>query len=178
MKEKYAPAVIALSLIAIAVTLRILPHPANFAPVGAVAIFGGAILPKRMSVLVPLLAMMISDAVIGFYSLMPLIWACYLIIALASSHWLRPAHLRKGIVLTLTASTFFFVVTNFGVWATSGMYAHTWSGLMSCYALAVPFFRNTLLSDAVYTSLLFSVYALATRAFKLRKVLSTDQITA
>ncbi len=108
MKEKYAPAAIALSLIAIAVTLRILPHPANFAPVGAVSIFGGAILPKRMSVLVPLLAMMISDAVIGFYSLMPLIWACYLIIALASSHWLRPVKLRRGIGLTLGASVFFF----------------------------------------------------------------------
>ena len=178
MKEKYAPAAIALSLIAIAVTLRILPHPANFAPVGAISIFGGAILPKRMSVLVPLLAMMISDAVIGFYSLMPLIWACYLIIALASSHWLRPAKLRRGIGLTLGASTFFFVVTNFGVWATSGMYAHTWSGLMNCYTLAVPFFRNTLLSDLAYTGLLFSIYALATHALKLGKFWQTEHTLA
>jgi hypothetical protein len=167
MKEKYAPLAIALTLIAVAVSLRILPHPANFAPVGAISIFGGSILPKRLSVWVPLFAMMISDAVIGFYSLMPLIWACYLIIALASSHWLRPARLRRGIALTLGASCFFFVVTNFGVWATSGMYAHTWSGLVSCYTLAIPFFRNTLLSDAVYTSLLFTIYALAMYRLKL-----------
>ena len=162
MKSKYFPVAIALSLIAIGVMLRILPHPANFAPIAAISIFGGAVLPRKVAIWVPLGAMMISDAVIGFYSLMPLIWICYLFIALDSSRWLRPASLRKGAVLTLSSSVFFFVVTNFGVWLTSGMYAHNWSGIVSCYTLALPFFRNTVMSDVVFTAALFGIYALAT----------------
>jgi hypothetical protein len=69
--------------------------------------------------------------------------------------------LLKGIALTFSASLFFFVVTNFGVWLFSGMYAHTLSGLSYCYAMALPFFRNTALSDMFYTASLFAVYALA-----------------
>jgi len=162
MKEKYLPVGIAFSLIIIGITLRLLPHPANFAPVTAIAIFGGAVLPRRIAIWVPLGAMMISDAFIGFYSLMPLIWGCYLLIALASSRWLRPVSLVKGITLTVSSSVFFFIVTNFGVWLTSGMYVHNWSGIVSCYTLALPFFRNTFLSDAVFTAALFGIYSLAT----------------
>jgi hypothetical protein len=166
MKEKYLPTVIALSLIAIGIMLRVLPHPANFAPIAAISIFGGSVLPKKVAIWVPLGAMMISDAIIGFYSLMPLIWVCYLIIALASCKWLRPASLLKGAILTVSSSVFFFVVTNFGVWLASGMYAHNWSGLVSCYTMALPFFRNTALSDAVYTAALFGIYVLATHKQK------------
>jgi hypothetical protein len=162
VKEKYSPTIIALSLIIIGVTMRILPHPANFAPIAAISIFGGAVLPKKIAIWVPLGAMMISDAVIGFYSLMPLIWVCYLVIALASSHWLRPAKLLRGALLTVASSLFFYIVTNFGVWLTSGMYVHNWAGIVSCYTLALPFFRNTALSDAVYTAAIFGIYALAT----------------
>lgn len=161
IKDKYYPVAIALCLIGAGVLVRILPHPANFAPITAISIFGGSVLPKKISIWVPLSAMMISDAVIGFYALMPLVWACYLLIALASSKWLRPATLVRGSVLTLSSSVFFYLVTNFGVWVTSGMYAHNWAGLISCYTLAIPFFRNTLLSDAIYTSALFGIYALA-----------------
>lgn len=162
MKDKYLPTLVALCLIAIGITLRILPHPANFAPIAAISIFGGSVLPKKVAIWVPLFAMMISDAVIGFYSLMPLIWACYLIIALASSKWLRQPTIGKTALLTVSSSVFFFVVTNFGVWLTSGMYTHSWSGLVNCYTLALPFFRNTFLSDAIYTAALFGIYGLAT----------------
>ncbi|HUC87748.1 MAG TPA: DUF6580 family putative transport protein [Candidatus Binatia bacterium] len=167
LRDKYSSIVIALSLIAIGITLRLLPHPANFAPITAISIFGGSVLPKRLSIWVPLGTMVVSDAFIGFYALMPLIWACYLVIALASRRWLRPASLYKGAVLTVASSVFFYIVTNFGVWVTSGMYAHTWAGIVSCYALALPFFRNTALSDAIYTAVFFGVYALATSRQKL-----------
>jgi hypothetical protein len=153
---------IALALIAVGVSLRILPHPANFAPITAIAIFGGAVLPRKFAVWVPVGAMMISDAVIGFYSMMPVTWACYALIALASSLWLS-GRLRfiRAAVLTLSASIFFFVVTNFAVWLTSGMYTHTVQGFWQCYIMALPFFRNTVLSDACYTAALFMAYALA-----------------
>ena len=155
--------VIALTLIFIGVSLRVLPHPANFAPVAAIAIFGCAILPRRTAVWVPLTAMVLSDAIIGFHSLIAVTWGCYALFALASSQWLRNRSFARGAFLTLSSSVFFFAVTNFAVWIWSGMYAHTWAGLTSCYTLALPFFRNTLLSDVIYTAALFGVFTLASR---------------
>ncbi|MEK7536057.1 MAG: DUF6580 family putative transport protein [Patescibacteria group bacterium] len=162
MKKSTADTLLAICLVLIVVSLRLLPHPANFAPVAAAAIFGGALLPRRYALLVPLGAMMISDLIIGLHPLVPVTWSVFGLIALASNRWLKNGNIAKGALLTLSGSIFFFVVTNFAVWLTSGMYAHTWSGLARCYTLALPFFRNTLLGDAVYTAALFSIYALAT----------------
>jgi hypothetical protein len=153
---------IALCLITLGVVMRLLPHPANFAPIAAIAIFGGSVLPRRLAIWVPVGAMMVSDFFIGLHNLILLTWGCYFLIALASSRWLQKPTLRRGALLTVSGSVGFYVITNFGVWVTSGMYAHTWSGLVSCYTLALPFFRNTVLSDLVYTGALFGLYALAT----------------
>lgn len=157
---------IGVSLILIVVSLRILPHPDNFAPVAAAAIFGGAILGRRLGVWVPLGAMVISDFIIGFHSNVLVTWGCYALIALAASYWLRKPSLGKGIALTASSSLFFFVVTNFAVWLRDGMYELSLSGLALCYSMALPFFRNTALSDLFYTSLLFGVYSLVIRASK------------
>ena len=176
MKRSTLNLAIAISLILIGVSLRLLPHPANFAPVAAIAIFGGSILPWRLGVWVPLAAMAASDAIIGFHSLIAVTWGCYLLIALASSHWLRKRSFFRGAFLTVSSSIFFFVVTNFAVWLSSGMYAHTWAGLARSYELALPFFRNTLLSDMIYTAALFGVYVLVarfgSRIFKTKSVTS------
>ena len=163
MKKSTLNLAAAITLIALGVLLRVLPHPANFAPVAAIAIFGGAVLPRKYALWVPLGAMMLSDAVIGFHSLIPVTWGCYGLIALASSVWMRKPALGRGAVLTLSSSIFFFAVTNFAVWARSGMYVHTLNGLATCYAMALPFFRNTVLSDAIYTAALFGALALANR---------------
>ncbi len=161
MNEKRFSIGLAILLIALGVSLRIVPHPANFAPVTAIAIFGGAVLPRKLAIWVPVAAMMVSDAVIGFYSMMPVIWACYALIALASSLLLGRGRGRvvRGSALTLGSSLFFFIVTNFAVWVMSGMYNHTWAGLVQCYTLAIPFFRGTVASDIVYTAALFGVFA-------------------
>ena len=161
MRDTYRSVAIALCLIGLAVVLRLLPHPANFAPVAAVAVFGGAVLPRRLALVVPLGAMVASDLVIGFYHIMPIVWAYYVAIALASSFWLAKPGFVRGAVLTLASSTFFFVVTNFAVWLFDGMYPHTYAGLLACYYMALPFFRNTFLSDLVYTGALFGIYTLA-----------------
>lgn len=160
-REQRVALIVALLLIFIAVMLRVLPHPANFAPIAAIAIFGGAVLPRKISIWVPLGAMIISDAIIGTYDIMPVIWACYFLTALASSLWLRKPSVVKTAALTLSASIFFFIVTNFAVWFFDSMYDHTWAGLMQCYDMALPFFRNTILSDAMYTTALFALYASA-----------------
>jgi hypothetical protein len=161
MKTKYA---VALSLILLAVSLRVLPHPANFAPMGAVAIFAGAVLPRKTALWISLLAIVISDAIIGFYDMMPVTWVCFGLIALASSTWLKKPTFVKGVVVTVSSSLFFFIVTNFAVWVQSGMYAHTWRGIAECFTMALPFFRNTVASDLFYTAVLFGVFAFATHA--------------
>jgi len=178
-KEQRYSLGIALSLIALAVSLRLLPHPANFAPVAAVAIFGGAALPRRLAVWLPVAAMALSDALIGFYDyrVMAVVWASYLLIALASNRWLQQRGLKTGVLLTVSGSIFFFLTTNFAVWVWGGMYAHNWTGLAQCYAMALPFFRNTFLSDLFYTATLFGLYAYAMRVAGIR-VISTAKVTS
>jgi hypothetical protein len=173
--EKYVRLYLAIVLVFAAAAARLLPHPANFAPVTAVAIFGGAVLPRKLAVWVPLAAMLLSDLVIGFYDyrVMFAVWASYVLIAFASSRWLARPSFAKGALLTALSSLFFFITTNFAVWASSDMYAHTWRGLADCYIMALPFFRNTFLSDALYTAILFGTYALAREAvFRLYNPLS------
>jgi hypothetical protein len=136
-----------------------LPHPANFAPVAAVAIFGGAALPRKLALLAPLTAMILSDAIIGFHDLILVTWGCYGLFALASSYAMKKPSFLRGASLTVAASLTFFSVSNFAVWLWSGMYAHSLAGLSQCFAMALPFFRNTFLSDIIYTGALFGIYA-------------------
>jgi hypothetical protein len=155
---------VAAALIVLCVLLRVVPHPANFAPITAMALFAGAVLPRRLALLAPLLAIIISDTIIGWYDIMPITWACFALITLASSVWLKGHIAARGLPITLSASLFFFAATNFAVWLSGSMYPLTWSGLERCFTLALPFFRNTALSDLVYTAALFGVYALASQA--------------
>lgn len=158
--------IIAGALIILAVALRVLPHPANFAPVAAVAIFGSAVLPRRLALWVPLAAMMASDMIIGLHHLIPVTWGCYALFALAGSYWLKKPGLLKILSLTMASSIFFFIATNLAVWQWDKMYDHTMSGLAQCFTMALPFFRNTAFSDLVYTGLLFSAYYFATKAYR------------
>lgn len=157
--------VIALCLVAVGVSMRLVPHPANFAPVAAIAIFGGATLPRRMALWAPVLAVVFSDAVIGFYDyrVMLTVWGCYAVIALVSGRWLQELSVVRGALMTFAGSLCLFVVTNFAVWLWGAMYAHTISGLIQCFVAALPFFRNTLLGDLFYTAALFGLYGLATQ---------------
>lgn len=152
---------IAVSLISLAALLRVLPHPPNFAPVAAVALFAGAVLPRRLGVIIPLLAMVASDAIIGFHSLILVTWGCYAVIALASHYWLQQRTVWRIAFATVGASLFYFIVTNYAVWQFEDMYSHSMSGLIRCFTLALPFLRNTLLSDLLFSASLFGLYTLA-----------------
>lgn len=156
---------VALCLIAFTVCLRLLPHPANIAPVAAIAIFGGATLPRKMAPWLPVVAMVVSDALIGFYDyrIMLTVWCSYGVIAVMSSRFLRRLTFASGALVTVAGSTIFFLMSNFAVWVWSGMYVHSVTGLLRCYAMALPFFRNSLIGDLFYTALLFGVYTYALR---------------
>jgi hypothetical protein len=149
----------ALLLIVVAAFSRLLPHPANFTPLGAIALFGGVYLDKRYAVAVPLLAMLISDFFIGFYGGMYWVYGAFVVVGLVGL-WIRnrksPGTILAG---TLVSSILFFVITNFGVWIIPGsMYAKSWDGIVECYAAAIPFFRNSLGGDFFFVVLLFGAY--------------------
>jgi hypothetical protein len=153
-----------LSAIVAAAALRLVPHPPNFSPIDAMALFSAAYLGRRMLAFVaPLAALLVSDAVLGFYSGM---WVQYVSVALVVLlGWVvlnRVSPVRVGLA-ALAGSVLFFGLTNFGVWLMSEMYPQTLSGLAACYVAAIPFFQNTLAGDLFYAALLFGGFALAER---------------
>lgn len=156
-------ACLALVLIAFAVTSRLLPHPANFAPIAATALFGGAILPRKWALFLPLSAMIISDLFIGLHPLVLFTWGSFAVIAWLGSKFLKGINPLSVGVASIGGSILFFLVSNFGVWAEGRLYALTFEGLVSCYYNALPFFRNTLLGDLFYSTVLFSSYAFVYR---------------
>src|SRR5713101_2310637 len=157
---------LALALIVLAAALRIAPHPWNFTPVGAMALFSGAVLKdRRLAFLFPLLALFAGDLFIGFHKLIPIVYASFLV-SVAIGLWLRDRRTVARISLaTLLGAIQFFLVTNFAVWQFLSGFPHTASGLVACYLAGIPFFWNTLAGDALYAALLFGSYALAERFF-------------
>lgn len=159
-------AIFLISIIVSAALSRLVPHAPNLAPMTAVALFGGAYLAdRRLAFIVPLAALFLSDAILGFYEPSQMI-AVYLSTALAAVIGLtirsRRSVLRVG-TAAIAASLSFFVVTNFAVWAFGTMYPHNGAGLVQCYIVALPFFRNTLASDLLYSALLFGGFVLLER---------------
>jgi len=165
IRELLSPrALLLIGLVLACVLTRLIPHPPNFSPIEAVALFAGAWFASRsLAILVPLAAMLLSDVFIGFHSGMPLVYACIAVIALAGGFLGREAGALRIAAFGLGSAVFFFVVTNFGVWAGSGMYPRTGEGLLACYVAAIPFFHNQLAGVAVYSTLLFGGTALLRR---------------
>lgn len=151
-----------LTFVAIGAVSRVIPHPANFAPITAMALFGGVYLNKRQALTLPILAMILSDLFIGFDSI-PMRLSVYgsFLISVFIGFWVKNHKSSKNIVFaSLFSSILFFVITNFAVWAFGSMYVKSITGLMECYLLAVPFFRNTILGDITYTTVFFGCYEL------------------
>jgi len=155
-------ALIGVALIILGVTLRLMPHIPNFAPIGAIALFGGAILSRKIALWLPLVAMLISDIFLGFYQGIEFTWAAFMLVAVFGMALSRKGFFTRISLGVLGTGVIFFVVSNFGVWLTSGMYSHTWAGLVQCYYMALPFFRMTFLSDMTYSVMLFGVYEVVT----------------
>lgn len=154
-----------LTLIVIAILARLGPHLPNFTPIGAVALFSGVYLIGRWSWLVPLVVMLATDMVIGWYDL-PIMASVYLSLGTIGLIGYAIRQHRQPLIIglaSLVGSVLFFVVTNAAVWAWGHLYPLTLTGLAASYVNALPFFRNTLLGDLGYTAVLFGGYALVTR---------------
>lgn len=161
-----------LLLIILAVATRLAPHPVNVAPIAALALLAGATglqqttkAGRMAAFALPLIALGISDWLIGFYTwqVMASVYLGFAITAVLGFVVRRHYSWPTIFAASLTGSIIFFLLTNAAVWAFTPMYAKTLAGLMESYAMALPFFRNSLFGDLVYTAVLFGAYELASR---------------
>jgi uncharacterized protein DUF6580 len=154
--------IVALTMIVLAAVLRIVPHPWNFTPIGAMALFSGAVVrDRRIAFLFPVATLVVSDIFIGFNVLEPLVYGSFLVNVVIGL-WLRGRRTPERIgAATLLGTVQFFLVTNFGVWKFLNTYPKTAAGLLNCYLTGVPLFRNTIAGDALFAMLLFGGYGLA-----------------
>ncbi|MDP2709568.1 MAG: hypothetical protein Q8O93_06055 [bacterium] len=155
--KKLLPAIV---LIALGIASRFLPHPANFAPIGAIAIFAGLYLPKKWAIVLPLAAMFFSDLFIGFYAwpIMASVYASLIVMGLIGLAIRKNKKLSTVLGGTILGSVIFYLLTNGAVWAFGTLYPPTAAGLLQSYYMAIPFFRNSLLGDLFYTGVLVGAY--------------------
>jgi len=151
-----------LSAILVAAVLRLVPHPPNFTPIGAMALFSGAYLGRRaLAFVAPLGALLLSDLVLGFYHGQATVYfSVALIVMIGMVALTRRSVIRIG-AAAIASSVLFFLITNLGMWLFSGFYPRTWSGLEACYVAAIPFFQNTIAGDLFYATLLFGGFRVA-----------------
>jgi hypothetical protein len=163
-----------LILLVIAALTRVFPHPPNFAPIAAMALFGAIRFQRKSSALMfPLAAMLVSDlAIEGAYRLGLSqswgihrgMWVIYLLMMMIGALGLlfkdKKTGFGKIVGLSLTSSVLFFVLSNLAVWISSSVYDKSLQGLLTCYTAAVPFFQWTVLGDLCYCGILFGSWAL------------------
>ena len=168
MKNIFTPRFITLSLIVlIAAITRLIPHAPNFTPIAAIALFGGANFNSKWAAfLVPLSAMFLSDLFIGFYGVnMIAVYISFALIALIGTFISKNQGIGSIATATISSSLMFFVVTNFAVWMGNPAYPQTFSGLLECYYVAIPFYNNSLMGDLFYSSILFGGFYFARLKF-------------
>lgn len=164
-------------MILLAAVTRILPHPHNVTPVGAMALFGAAYFNRKfIAILVPVAALWLSNLVIDnlIYSAYyegfvwfsnPFVFLSFLAIAGLGFIALKKVSPVRLFGASLGASVLFFLVSNFGVWLEGTTYPMNTSGLITCYAAGLPFFRNTMLGDLLFTGAMFGAFELMQSRF-------------
>lgn len=182
--------IIAAGLILIAAFSRLLPHPPNFAPIAALAIFGGSVVGnKKYALILPLGALLLSDILFelftntkGFYDIsQSFVYGAVILITFLATR-IKKVNTKNTLLACIWSSAIFFILSNFGVWVSGEIYPKTFNGLMECYYAAIPFYKNELFGNFLlnlfmgtifYSAVLFGAYALLKKAMP---VSSTQQI--
>lgn len=168
--------IILLIVLARVVILPFFGSPANFSPLDAIALFSGAYCSHKrlLPFVIPILAVWISDILIShryfgqwsfFYTGFYWQYACFILITLIGTMLKNRITILNVGAASLSSAILFFIISNFGVWATWQLYPHTQAGLIACYVAAIPFFKHTLISDLLYSALLFGSVALLQKKF-------------
>jgi hypothetical protein len=166
-----ASRIVSVLLVFIGVIGRLIPHVPNLTPMMAIALFSTTYLGLRYSLFVFVSTMFVADIVIGLYQwqIMLAVYACFMTAA-GIGLWIKKYKSISVIAIgTVASSLLFFLVTNWAVWQFSGMYEHSRAGLWQCYIMALPFFRNSLVGDLLYTGIFFGVYELARMRYTMHK---------
>ncbi len=176
----------AIILIVYAAFTRLVPHPPNFTAIGAMAVFGGsAISNKKVALLLPVAALFLSDVCLqllnitpGFYGGQLFVYIAFILITWMATYIRKPGF-GNITMAAIWSGVIFFLISNLGVWAFGEhLYPKTFSGLMTCYAAAIPFYKNeffgnfllnTIMGNLFFSALLFgSYYIIASQVKKLK----------
>lgn len=174
MKKSNILLIIILSLIIL--VARLIPHAPNFSPLVAVMLFAGVYTTDKKYLLLPLVALFISDIFIGFYKveIMASVYAALIAASLIGQLLKKQKNIINIISGSLASALLFFLLTNWAVWFFGDWYAKDISGLALSYTLAIPFFKNTIVSTMLYSGLLFSAYE-GVKYLLTQKKLSTNK---
>ena len=156
-KSKIQTLISYIVIILLAIVARVIPHAPNFAPIGGLALFSGSHFKKKIALIIPLTAMFVSDIFLGFHKTVPYVYVSFIIISLIGG-LIKNNKWQSVALASLVSSVLFFLITNFGVWVSFNMYSKTIDGLIQSYAMGLPFFRNTILSDLFYSFSFFYGY--------------------
>jgi len=148
-------------MVVAAAFVRLIPHPPNFAPITAIALFGGAYYSKKtFAYLIPLSAMFVTDLILGFHSTMWAVYLSFIFIVALGMIMIKKKNVKNIVLASLISSVLFFVLTNIAVWFSGILYPLNIAGLGACFTAAIPFFQNTLIGDLVFTGAMFGIYEL------------------
>jgi hypothetical protein len=149
-------------MIMAAIFSRFIPHPPNFTAVGAVALFGAAYFDKKIyAFVVPVIAMIISDGIIGFHPGVFAVYFSFIVIGAIGLTLRERRNIGRVVVASLSASVSFFIITNFAQWVSDPFYTKNTAGLIECYIMAIPFFHYTVLGDLFFVGVMFGAYEFA-----------------
>jgi hypothetical protein len=153
-------------MILAAAFFRLIPHPPNFAPIAAMALFGGAYFSRKWAAfVVPLTAMFITDLFLGYHVTLWAVYLSFVFIVVIGMTMIKQKKIGNVFFASVISSVLFFVITNFGFWLSDTYYDMTGAGLVACYTAAIPFFHQTLLSDLFFAAVLFGAYEILKAKF-------------
>ncbi len=155
----------------------------NFTPIGAIALFGGAYLKNKYhAFLIPIASLWLSDLILNnfiftFYSDFTWFYPGFLwqyisftLIIVLGYFFLKKINFKNVFITAISSSLLFFIITNFGVWISGSMYTLDFQGLITCYVMALPFFKGTLLGFMCYSAFLFGVLEFSKHKFEILKI--------
>jgi len=154
---------VVVGLVCVGIAGRLLPHAPNTTPITAITIAAQKHIGKWWAFAVPMVAMVASDAVLGFYDwkILASVYGSFLLIGLLGRYMRKYSSALAVGGLVVSASVLFFLITNATVWLFSPWYEKNLSGLLYSYTLGLPFLRNMLLGDLVYTFALLGMFNLS-----------------
>lgn len=164
-QEKHAfilRGIVIAAMVILAAMLRVVPHPFNLTPIGAIALFSGAMFRKSwFAFVVPLASLFAGDIFVGFHKLMVIVYASFAVSVVIGRRLSKNRNVARIGGAVFLGALQFFVITNVGLWAIGGFYPKTAAGLGRCLVAGVPFFGNALAGDLLYAGILFGGFALA-----------------